>query len=146
MVLSLTNIVVSFWRSIHSEAVLPTLYFSTQLSNVCSIWSYLSSHLTSLVLQRWSFMRQLLPCRPNLFIICTSIYLSSLNINVATNVAKTSSTLMGKHLPKNKRLSKIFNRNTIKVSYSCLPNVKQTMFNNNQSVTTTAQNERINSR
>ena len=53
------------------------------------------------------------------------------NINVATNVAKTFLTLIDKHFPKNKRLSKIFNRNTIKVSYSCLPNVKQTISNNN---------------
>ena len=55
------------------------------------------------------------------------------NINVATNVAKTFLTLIDKHFPKNKRLSKIFNRNSIKVtgSYSCLPNVKQTISNNN---------------
>ena len=53
------------------------------------------------------------------------------NINVAANVAKTCLTLMDKHFPKNKRLSKIFNRNTIKVSFSCLPNVKQTISNNN---------------
>ena len=53
------------------------------------------------------------------------------NINVATNVAKTSLTLIDKHIPKNKRLSKIFNRNIIKVSYSCLPNVEQTISNNN---------------
>ena len=52
-------------------------------------------------------------------------------INVATNVAKTFLTLIDEHFPKNKRLSKLFNRNTIKVSYSCLPNVKQTIFNNN---------------
>ena len=49
----------------------------------------------------------------------------------STNVAKTFLALVEKHFPKNKRLSKIFNRNTIKVSYSCLPNVKQTISNNN---------------
>ena len=53
------------------------------------------------------------------------------NINVATNVAKTFLSLIDKHFPKDKKLSKIFNRNTIKVSYSCLPNVKQTISNNN---------------
>ena len=53
------------------------------------------------------------------------------NINVATNVSKTFLTLIDKHFPKDKRLSKIFNRNTIKVSYSFLPNVKQTIYNNN---------------
>ena len=44
-----------------------------------------------------------------------------ININVATNVGKTFLALIDKHFPKNERLSKIFNRNTIKVSYSCLP-------------------------
>ena len=56
---------------------------------------------------------------------------SPFNINVATNLAKTFLTLIDKHFPKNKKLSKIFNRNTIKVSDSCLPNVKQTISNNN---------------
>ena len=40
-------------------------------------------------------------------------------------------SLINKHFPNDKKLSKIFNRNTIKVSYSCLPNVKQTISNNN---------------
>ena len=53
------------------------------------------------------------------------------NINVATHVAKTFLTLIDKHFPKNKRLSKLFNRNTTKVSYNCVPNVKQTMSSNN---------------
>ena len=52
------------------------------------------------------------------------------NINVATNVAKTFLALIDKHFPKDKRLSKTFNRNTIKVSCSFLPNVKQTISNN----------------
>ena len=43
-------------------------------------------------------------------------------------------TLIDKHFPKNKRLSKIFNRNKINVSYSCLPNVKQTISNNNHRI------------
>ena len=50
------------------------------------------------------------------------------NINVATNVAKTFLALIGKHFPKNKRRSKIFNRNKIKVSYSFYP---MTISNNN---------------
>ena len=53
------------------------------------------------------------------------------NINVATYSAKTFLSLTDKHLPKDKKLSKIFNRNTTKVSYSCLSNVKQTVANNN---------------
>ena len=55
----------------------------------------------------------------------------SFNINVATHVAKMFLTFIGEHFPKDKRVSKIFNRNTIKVSYSCLPNVEQTISNNN---------------
>ena len=35
------------------------------------------------------------------------------------------------HYPKDKKLSKFFNRNTIKVSYSCIPKVKQTISSNN---------------
>ena len=50
-----------------------------------------------------------------------------LNINVATNVAKTFLILIDKHFPKDKRLSKILNRNTTKVSCSGLLNVKQTI-------------------
>ena len=58
-------------------------------------------------------------------------HIINIYIDVATNVAKTFLSLIDKHFPKNKKLSKIFNRNTIKVSYSCLPNVKQTISNNN---------------
>ena len=53
------------------------------------------------------------------------------NINVATNVAKIFLSLIDKHFRKNNKLCKIFNRNTIKVSYSYLPNVKQTLSNKN---------------
>ena len=57
------------------------------------------------------------------------------NMNEATNVAKTFLSLIDKHFHKYKRFSKIFNRNTIKISYSCLPNVKQTIsYNNNRSL------------
>ena len=53
------------------------------------------------------------------------------NINVATNVAKTFLTLFDKHFPKDKRLSKIFNKNSIKISQSCLPISKCTISINN---------------
>ena len=52
------------------------------------------------------------------------------NINVAQKYCENVSVI-DKHFPKDKRLSKIFNRNTIKVSYSYLPNVKQKISNNN---------------
>ena len=56
---------------------------------------------------------------------------------VSRNVAKTFLALIDERFPKDKRLRKIFNRNTIKVSNSCLPNVKQTISNNKPPLTTT---------
>ena len=39
--------------------------------------------------------------------------------SVSTNVAKTFLQLVTKHFPRSHKLHKIFNRNTVKVSYSC---------------------------
>ena len=47
------------------------------------------------------------------------------NQNVSTNIAKIFLKLVDKHFPRTHRLHKIFNRNTIKVSYSCMSNVQQ---------------------
>ena len=43
--------------------------------------------------------------------------------NVATNVGRRFLQLMKKHFPPKSRLSKIFNNNTLKVSYSCMSNM-----------------------
>ena len=45
------------------------------------------------------------------------------SINVKTNIAKKFLNLISKHFPKKHKLHQIFNRNNVKVSYSCLPNV-----------------------
>ena len=45
--------------------------------------------------------------------------------NVSTNIAKIFLKLFDKHFPRTHRLHKIFNRNTIKVSYSCMSNVQE---------------------
>ena len=42
---------------------------------------------------------------------------------VNTNVGKLFLKLVKQHFPKGHKLHKIFNKNTIKVSYSCLKNV-----------------------
>ena len=42
---------------------------------------------------------------------------------VITNVGKQFLNLINKHFPRNHKFSKIFNRNNIKVSYGCMPNV-----------------------
>ena len=46
------------------------------------------------------------------------------NQNLSTNIAKIFLKLVDKHFPHTHRLHKIFNRNTIKVSYSCMSNVQ----------------------
>ena len=45
------------------------------------------------------------------------------SMNVETNIAKKFLQLVSKHFPKGHKLSKVFNRNNVKVSYSCMPNV-----------------------
>ena len=41
--------------------------------------------------------------------------------SVATNVGKTFLNLLEKHFPKHHKFRKIFNRNNVKISYSCMP-------------------------
>ena len=42
---------------------------------------------------------------------------------VKTNIAGTFIKLISKHFPPNHKFIKIFNKNTIKLSYSCMPNI-----------------------
>ena len=43
--------------------------------------------------------------------------------NVATNIGRRFRSLVLKHFPKASKLNKIFNPKTLKVSYSCMPNM-----------------------
>ena len=43
--------------------------------------------------------------------------------SVKTNIGQTFLKLLDKHFPKGSKLNKIFNRNCVKVSYSCMKNV-----------------------
>ena len=43
--------------------------------------------------------------------------------NVSTNIGCTFLKLVDEHFSKKSTLNRIFNRNTLKVSYSCMPNV-----------------------
>ena len=45
--------------------------------------------------------------------------------NVATNVGRSFLKILDEEFPNNHRLHKIFNRNTVKINYSCMPNLKQ---------------------
>ena len=56
---------------------------------------------------------------------------------VSTNVGKRFLNLLDKHFPPNNQLHKIFNRNTVKVSYSCTPNVGSIIKSHNKKLTNT---------
>ena len=58
------------------------------------------------------------------------------SLNVKTNVAKRFLKIVDKHFPKKYRLHKLFNRNNLKVSYSCLPNVANIISSHNKIVLT----------
>ena len=53
---------------------------------------------------------------------------------VATNVGKKFLQLLDKHFPPNHKFHRIFNRNTVKVSYGCMPNVGSIISSHNKSV------------
>ena len=55
-------------------------------------------------------------------------------MNVTTNIAKCFLNLIDKHFPKRHKLHKIFNRNNVKVSYSCLPNVASIVTSHNKTI------------
>ena len=54
--------------------------------------------------------------------------------NVKTNVGKHFFKLLKKHFGKNHKYQKIFNKNTIKVSYSCMDNMKKVINYHNKYV------------
>ncbi|PIK54847.1 hypothetical protein BSL78_08276 [Apostichopus japonicus] len=57
--------------------------------------------------------------------------------NVATNIGGTFLKLINKHFPKTSKLHKIFNRNTVKVSYSCMPNIASIIKGHNKRIAAT---------
>ena len=54
--------------------------------------------------------------------------------NVRSNIGKDFLHLVDIHFPKSSALNKIFNRNTIKVSYSCMKNVKSVISSHNNKI------------
>ncbi len=54
--------------------------------------------------------------------------------NVKTNIGKQFINLIDKCFPPGQHLHKLLNRNTIKVSYSCMPNMKNIISQHNKSV------------
>ena len=43
-------------------------------------------------------------------------------------------SLIDKHFPPHQNLHKLFNRNTVKISYGCLPNIKSTIKAHNRKI------------
>ena len=56
------------------------------------------------------------------------------NKNIKTNIGKTFLKLIDKHFPRSSQLHKIFNRNTIKVSYSCTENMSMIIKKHNKKI------------
>jgi len=54
--------------------------------------------------------------------------------NVKFNVAKTFLKIIDKNFPKSHKFNKLFNRNNLKVSYSCLPNISSIISSHNKKV------------
>ena len=52
--------------------------------------------------------------------------------SVKTNIGKLFLHLINKHFPPTHKYKKIFNRNTIKISYSCMPNIKSKISTHNK--------------
>ena len=55
-------------------------------------------------------------------------------MNVETNIRKTFLKLIDKHFPKSNKFHKIFNRNNVKVSCSCLPNFAKMIKSHNNRI------------
>ena len=62
---------------------------------------------------------------------------SPFNKAVSTNIAKIILRLINTHFPKSHSLHKIFNRNTVKVSYSCMRNMSKIHTRHNSNITST---------
>ena len=56
------------------------------------------------------------------------------SLNVKTNIGKVFLKLVRKHFPRSHKLSKIFSLDTIKISYSSMPNVKKLIKQHNSKI------------
>ena len=56
------------------------------------------------------------------------------SMNVKSNIGKTFFKLVKKYFPKKNKLHKIFNKNTLKISYSCMRNISSIISSHNKRV------------
>ena len=61
-------------------------------------------------------------------------YNAPFSLNVKTNVGKVFFKIFRKNFPKTNPMSKIFNKNTVKISYSCTRNVKSITSRHNKQI------------
>ena len=54
--------------------------------------------------------------------------------NVKTNIGRIFLKLVKKHFPKDHQLHKVFNKNTVKVSYSCMKNIGSIIASHNKAI------------
>ena len=54
--------------------------------------------------------------------------------NIKTNIGKTFLNLIKKHFPKTHKLHKIFHKNTVKISYSCMSNILSIISGHNKNL------------
>ena len=66
--------------------------------------------------------------------------------NVKTNIGSEFLKIVNKCFPPRNKLHKIFNRHTVKVSYSCMPSVERIVDGNNKRVLREARNSDTNSK
>ena len=56
------------------------------------------------------------------------------SMNVSTDLGRKFFSLLDRHFPKDHRLHKLINRSTVKLSYSCMPNLGRILKGHNRSV------------
>ena len=63
--------------------------------------------------------------------------------SVLTNATKIFFKLLDKHFPKNNKLHKIFNPNSVKVSYSCIENISLIISSHNKNILRPIKNQEL---
>ena len=63
-----------------------------------------------------------------------SLFNPTYSKNVKTNVGKVFLQLLKKHFPASHILNKIFNKNTVKISYSCTKNINSVISSHNKNI------------
>ena len=56
------------------------------------------------------------------------------NLKMKTKIGKLFLNLLDKHFPPHNKLHKLFNRTTVKISYSCMPNMNSYTYMHNHKV------------